>query len=72
MPVKIRKLGTLFLDDQPYIVDPNGLMDMSNERISIEDTVRGMAIEWLEYDDQLVARSPLLRRQRGLFGGCAL
>lgn len=61
MPVKIRKLGTLFLDDQPYIVDPNGLMDMSNESISIEDTVRGMAIEWLEYDDQLVARSPLLR-----------
>lgn len=61
MLVKIRKLGTLFLDDQPYIVDSSGLMDMSNGSISIKDTVRGIAIEWLEYDDQLVARSPLLR-----------
>lgn len=41
MPVKIRKLGTLFLDDQPYIVDSSGLMDMSNGSISIKDTVRG-------------------------------
>lgn len=61
MPTKIRKFGTLFLDDQPYIVDPNGLMDMPNGSISIQDTVRGMPLEWLEYDDQLVSKSPLLR-----------
>ena len=61
MPTKIRKFGTLFLNDQPYIVDPNGLMDMPSGSISIQDTVRGMSLEWLEYDDQLVSKSPLLR-----------
>ena len=43
MPAKIRKFGTLFLNDQPYIVDPNGLMDMPSGSISIQDTVRGMS-----------------------------
>ena len=46
MPAKIRKFGTLFLNDQPYIVDPNGLMDMPSGSISIQDTVRGMSLEW--------------------------
>ena len=54
MPTKIRKFGTLFLNDQPYIVDPNGLMDMPSGSISIQDTVRGMSLEWLEYDLSLI------------------
>lgn len=59
MRAQIRKFGTLFLEDQPYLVDPKYPLCGGQESISIQDTEPGMAIEWVEYDQGHRA-SPLL------------
>lgn len=60
MRTQIRKFGTLFLEDQPYLVDSKYPLCSGQGSISIQDTEPGMAIEWVEYDDLLVSKTPLL------------
>ena len=60
METKLKKFGTLFIDDKPYqtsdIIVPT---ELDGRKVEIGDTVPGFEIEWVENQRHLYPRMPL-------------
>lgn len=60
METKLKKFGTLFIDDKPYqtsdIIAPT---ELDGRKVEIGDTVPGFEIEWVENHGIYVPRMPL-------------
>lgn len=60
METKLKKFGTLFIDDKPYqtsdIIVPT---ELDGRKVEIGDTVPGFEIEWVENHGIYIPRMPL-------------